>query len=103
MRQDVGTDDRLGSSQDESTLHIYQHELARTPPMGWNSWNIFHGDIDEQKIKGIVDKMVETGMRDAGYTYLENCGEGVASGESSRRGRICARSQCCVCDSLREE
>lgn len=70
IRQDVGTNAHLGSGQDESALEIYENELARTPPMGWNSWNIFHGDINEQKIRGITDAMVDSGMRDAGYTYL---------------------------------
>ena len=44
--------------------------LARTPPMGWNSWNIFQADIDEGKIRAIADAMVSSGMRDAGYIYL---------------------------------
>jgi len=44
--------------------------LAPTPPMGWNSWNAFHKDIDEEKIQGIADAMVDSGMRDAGYEYL---------------------------------
>jgi len=44
--------------------------LAATPPMGWNSWNIFGVDINEEKIKAIADVMVASGMRDAGYTYL---------------------------------
>ncbi|MBE0534807.1 MAG: NPCBM/NEW2 domain-containing protein [Phycisphaerae bacterium] len=44
--------------------------LAPTPPMGWNSWNAFEKEIDEEKIKAIADAMVTSGMRDAGYTYL---------------------------------
>ncbi|MCA8975740.1 MAG: NPCBM/NEW2 domain-containing protein [Planctomycetes bacterium] len=44
--------------------------LAPTPPMGWNSWNAFEKDIDEQKIEAIADAMVDSGMRDAGYRYL---------------------------------
>ena len=44
--------------------------LAMTPPMGWNSWNAFEKDIDEDKIKAIAEAMVGSGMRDAGYTYL---------------------------------
>lgn len=44
--------------------------LALTPPMGWNSWNAFEKEIDEEKIKAIADAMVTSGMRDAGYTYL---------------------------------
>jgi alpha-galactosidase len=44
--------------------------LAMTPPMGWNSWNAFEKEIDEEKIRAIADAMVSSGMRDAGYTYL---------------------------------
>ena len=44
--------------------------LAPTPPMGWNSWNYFAKDIDEEKIKAVADAMVSSGMRDAGYEYL---------------------------------
>ncbi len=45
-------------------------DLALTPPMGWNSWNTFRTDINEQLIKEIADMLVSSGMRDAGYTYL---------------------------------
>ena len=44
--------------------------LASTPPMGWNSWNKFGCKIDEQLIRDTADAMVSTGMRDAGYKYL---------------------------------
>jgi len=44
--------------------------LATTPPMGWNSWNIFWTDINEEKIKAMADLMVSTGLKDAGYNYL---------------------------------
>jgi len=44
--------------------------LALTPPMGWNSWNIFAKDINEVNIKAAADAMVASGMRDAGYEYL---------------------------------
>ena len=43
------------------------NELARTPPMGWNSWNHFHNTVNEQDIKDMADAMVATGLRDAGY------------------------------------
>jgi alpha-galactosidase len=49
--------------------------LARTPPMGWNSWNCFHLDISDAMIREIADAMVESGMRDSGYVYL-NIDEG---------------------------
>lgn len=40
------------------------------PPMGWNSWNRFGCDIDENLIKSTADALVSTGLRDAGYTYV---------------------------------
>ncbi len=45
-------------------------QLAKTPPMGWNSWNKFHCDVSESLIMGIADAMVSSGMRDAGYEYV---------------------------------
>ncbi len=47
-----------------------QQGLALTPPMGWNSWNTFGTDIDEDLIKEIADAMVAKGLLDAGYSYL---------------------------------
>ena len=44
--------------------------LAKTPPMGWNSWNTFGTNIHEDMIKETADAMVEHGMLDAGYNYL---------------------------------
>ena len=44
--------------------------IKNTPPMGWNSWNTFGADINEQLIKDTADKMAESGLLTAGYTYL---------------------------------
>ncbi|MGN6249803.1 MAG: Sip1-related alpha-galactosidase, partial [Ginsengibacter sp.] len=44
--------------------------LAMTPPMGWNSWNTFQTNINEKLVKETADKMVSSGMKDAGYQYL---------------------------------
>ena len=44
--------------------------LALTPPMGWNSWNTFQTNINENMVMEMADDMVKSGMRDAGYTYL---------------------------------
>ena len=45
--------------------------LARTPPMGWGSYNRFGLTIDDKLIRSIADALVKSGMRDAGYVYLE--------------------------------
>lgn len=43
---------------------------ALTPPMGWASWNAFHLDINQDKIYGIADAMVDKGFNRAGYQYV---------------------------------
>jgi alpha-galactosidase len=43
---------------------------AQTPPMGWNSWNFFHRNVTDKDVRGAADQLVSTGMKDAGYTYV---------------------------------
>jgi len=52
--------------------------LALTPPMGWNSWNKFACNVDENMIKQMADAMVANGMKDAGYTFIniDDCWHG---------------------------
>lgn len=68
--------------------------LCRTPPMGWNSWNWFgcNGEkkgaqrpqISDSLTRAMADAMVSSGMKDAGYEYvnLDDCW-----GEASRDSR----------------
>src|SRR5580698_8233825 len=44
--------------------------LAKTPPMGWNSWNLFADKVDDRTVRTMADAMVSSGMRDAGYIYV---------------------------------
>ncbi|MGW0506894.1 glycoside hydrolase family 27 protein [Micromonospora sp. NPDC003241] len=44
--------------------------VARTPPMGWNTWNTFGCNINEALIHQMADAIVSTGMRDLGYKYV---------------------------------
>jgi alpha-galactosidase len=48
---------------------------AATPPMGWNDWYTFGCDVNEQLVEQTADAMVASGMRDAGYDYvnLDDC------------------------------
>jgi alpha-galactosidase len=52
--------------------------LALTPPMGWNSWNHYGCNIDEKLIEQTADAMVSSGLRDAGYVYVnvDDCWQG---------------------------
>jgi alpha-galactosidase len=44
--------------------------LARTPPMGWNSWNKFGCNVSDALIRGVADAISTNGMREAGYKAL---------------------------------
>ncbi|MGC9198173.1 MAG: glycoside hydrolase family 27 protein [Acidobacteriaceae bacterium] len=54
-----------GGSTSASSLAV-----AATPPMGWNSWNYFAGRVNDADVRAAADAMVSSGMRDAGYTYI---------------------------------
>jgi alpha-galactosidase len=47
-----------------------QDILAKTPPMGWNSWNPFGKHVSEEVIKATADAMVSTGLKEAGFRYV---------------------------------
>ena len=44
--------------------------LAMTPPMGWNSWNKFGCNVSDKLIREMADAMVSSGMKAAGYQYV---------------------------------
>ena len=44
--------------------------IINKPPLGWNTWNTFGKDINEQLIMESADAMVSSGLRDAGYEYV---------------------------------
>lgn len=49
---------------------MYNNGAGLTPPMGWSSWNLFRHRIDENVFIGIAKAMKESGLRDAGYVYV---------------------------------
>ncbi|XP_058007905.1 alpha-galactosidase 3 isoform X2 [Hevea brasiliensis] len=57
---------------DTSKYGIFQlnNGLARTPQMGWNSWNFFACNINEIVIKETADALISTGLADLGYVYV---------------------------------
>jgi hypothetical protein len=44
--------------------------VGRTPAMGWNSWNTFRCDINETLIKEVADAVAASGLREAGFKYI---------------------------------
>jgi len=53
-------------------------QVGKTPQMGWNSWNTFACNIDEKMIRDMADTLVSSGMKDAGYEYIniDDCWHG---------------------------
>ena len=52
-------------------LHeVPDNGLARTPPMGWNSWNKFAGRVNDEDVREMADAMASNGMKAAGYQYI---------------------------------
>src|SRR5208283_1399299 len=53
-------------------------QLALTPQMGWNSWNKFTDKVNEELIRETADAMVASGMKDAGFQYIniDDCWQG---------------------------
>ncbi|MCX8154953.1 MAG: NPCBM/NEW2 domain-containing protein [Verrucomicrobiae bacterium] len=46
------------------------HNLALTPPMGWNSWYIHYHRVSEKTLREAADQMIASGMADFGYEYV---------------------------------
>lgn len=60
---------------DTSETENYNNGVALTPPMGWSSWNTFRNHIDQDMIMEVAEAMVNSGLADAGYKYvnLDDC------------------------------
>jgi alpha-galactosidase len=65
--------------------------LAKTPPMGWNSWNKFAGRVSEADVRGIADAIASNGMKDAGYVYVNI--DDTWQGERDAHGNIQANKK----------
>ncbi len=46
------------------------HKLSQTPPMGWNSWNIYYCGVDEAKVRAATDEIVGLGLQKHGFRYV---------------------------------
>lgn len=71
----------------EGSDYSYNNGVALTPPMGWSSWNLFRHRINEDIIKSIGDAMDKSGLKDAGYVYvnIDDCWQ---ASERDEKGRL---------------
>lgn len=58
------------SGSKEEPLTAAPKPLAATPPMGWNSWNMFGWNIHEDSLRQTAEALVSSGLKDCGYEYL---------------------------------
>ena len=62
-KSDKGTDAR--------TLKLVVGDaLALTPPMGWNSWNVFGVEVTDRDVRAAADALVSSGLAAHGWTYV---------------------------------
>ena len=67
------------------------NSTAATPPMGWNSWNHYRAQVDDATIRATAEAMVSSGMRDAGYVYVNI--DDTWEGERDAQGNIQSNSK----------
>ncbi len=74
----------LGEAKTDWQIQIGD-TLQLTPPMGWNSWNVWGMAIDDAKVRAAADAFVSSGLIDHGWQFI-NIDDGWArSGEDPNR------------------
>jgi len=72
-RTDVGVTVKGRGGKSSSTVITIvggDHMLALTPPLGWNSWNVWGGNVTADHVRAAADGMVRSGLAAQGYTYI---------------------------------
>lgn len=62
-------------------------KLALTPPMGWNSWNVWGLSVDDEKVRASADAFINSGLADHGYTFI-NIDDGWEAPARAKNGAI---------------
>lgn len=88
--------------KDDDDVSALDEQLAQTPPMGWNSWNCYKGNINDETIRQVINAMVSrerlvdgepTSLADLGYIRLgiddgwQACGMGPLDAYHAANGR----------------
>jgi alpha-galactosidase len=59
----------LGTAKSTLKL-VVGDKIALTPPMGWNSWNVFGSFVTAKDIRAAADTLISTGLADHGWSYI---------------------------------
>ena len=60
----------LGKAEGKLTIVGGLHQLGLTPPLGWNSWNCWAGEVSDAKVRAAADAMVQNGLAAHGFQYV---------------------------------
>jgi len=82
----ITVENRVGATTSTLTVVAGVHKLALTPPMGWNSWNVWGTTVDAAKVRAAADWMVESGLADHGFQYINI--DDAWEGERDAEGRL---------------
>lgn len=90
----LGARNRHGSVSRELVL-VIGDKICLTPPMGWSAWNAWRVGITDKIIRETADKLVESGLADVGFTYVNmddgwqrSTGRGEGGHEKARKGPV---------------
>ncbi len=74
-----------GAARRDLAIVAGAHKLSQTPPLGWNSWNIFWCEVDEAKVRSAADWMSKTGLDRHGFQYIniDDCWQGERDAEGN--------------------
>ena len=75
-----------GTASRSLTIVGGAHKLALTPPLGWNSWNVWAGQVDAGKVRDAADQMIAAGLARHGFQYV-NIDDTWELGRSGDTGR----------------
>lgn len=67
---DVTASGPRGKASETLTIVGGEHKLSQTPPMGWNSWNVWAGSVDDAKVRAAADDLVKSGLAAHGFQYV---------------------------------
>jgi len=59
-----------GSARRDLTIVGGVRTLALTPPMGWNSWNVWAGEVNDARVRAAADELMATGLAAHGFQYV---------------------------------
>src|SRR4051812_43914832 len=66
----VKASNKFGKDQRTITLIAGENKLALTPPMGWNSWNVWATNVNAKHMRDAADALIDLGLADYGYRYV---------------------------------